>query len=88
MTRRAKLRAVFAAVADSGLGVFDLLDDIETFTADGKSGIETWLGEAYAKFVEKPSAVEAAQDCEDKSDAVADLLEQAVSILRGPQGPR
>ncbi len=71
MTRRAKLAAVFNAAPD----VETLRSDIAQFTASGKSGIETWLNEAYAKFVEGP------QTTSDKSAEVADLLEQALNIL-------
>ena len=57
-TRRQKLRDIFRSAVENGVTTEDLLNDIESFTASGKSGIETWLNETKVQNGSQPSGVD------------------------------
>ncbi len=85
MTRRQRLHDIFQAVVNSGVGATALLSHIEAFTANGKSGIEPWLAEAYTYFVEGGGITceDELADNNDRLDEVASLLREAVAVLEG-----
>ncbi len=56
-TRRQKLHDIFADCVANGVTTADLLEDIESFTAGGGSGIETWLNETRVSEGQSPEAL-------------------------------
>lgn len=74
-TRRANLRTIYANAAAAGLSAQDLLDDIDSWSANGGSGVETYINDTKGKVFTKPNP------CDDKVAAVKAALQSALNSL-------
>lgn len=73
-TRRAKLHAVLVDASHKGLSAGDLVIQLESWTSNGGSGLESFVNDAYSSIGSSTTTNSTAKE-------VKDLLNQAIAKL-------